>query len=88
MMSAQQTITSKIKLILVEKLEVETPPSDISPEDGFLSVLGLDSIGFIELRYQCEDIFGIKISDEDFAPANFMNCAALSAYIAKRLATA
>lgn len=81
-------IVDKIKHILVDKIEVDIPVEEIDPHDGFVAVLGLDSIGFIELRYQCEDVFDIKIADEDFVPTNFVNCAALSAYLAKRLIAA
>lgn len=81
-------IIDKLKHILVDKLEVDIPVQEIDPRDGFVAVLGLDSIGFIELRYQCEDAFDIKIGDEDFVPTNFVNCAALSAYLAKRLIVA
>lgn len=60
-----------IKSILIDDVFVEVPAEEIHPEDGLRDVLGLDSVGFVELRVQCEARFGIEISEADFAPENF-----------------
>lgn len=64
-------IETTIKRILVDDLFVTVPQSDIDLDDGLRDVLGLDSLGFVELRSQCEYVFGVTISDEDFVPENF-----------------
>lgn len=34
-------------------------------------MVGLDSVGFVELRVLCEQKFDIEISDDDYTPENF-----------------
>lgn len=64
-------IEKAITQILVNEVFVSVPQSQIKVDDGLLDILGLDSLGFIELRTQCEDVFGVRISDDDFRPENF-----------------
>lgn len=66
-MNIEATITQ----ILVDDLFVSIPQSRISLDDGLRDVIGLDSLGFAELRAQCEYTFGVRIPDEDFVPENF-----------------
>ena len=74
-------IEGTIKKILATELFVETPAEEISDNESLRDIYGLDSLGFTELRVQCEDIFDVRISDEDFVPANFRTIAALTALI-------
>jgi acyl carrier protein len=64
-------IDRAIASILVTDLFVEVPEDRITPDDRLRGDLGLDSLGFVELRVQCENTFGITISDDDFTPENF-----------------
>ncbi|MEI5519905.1 acyl carrier protein [Streptomyces brasiliscabiei] len=72
------SIEATIKRILVDDLFVSVPPAEIQLDDGLRDVLGLDSLGFSELRAQCEYVFDIKISDEDFVPENFSSVRGLT----------
>ena len=72
-----------IKKILVEELFVEVKESDIDIKDGLQSVLGLDSLGFIELRVQCENLFNVHISDKDYNSENFSNIESIMNLIKK-----
>lgn len=81
MQSDKQSVIERIKKIVATQLDVDIPIDQIGNEDGFLSAIGVDSIGFIELRYQCEAEFDIKVKDEEFTPKNFLNCETLSAFI-------
>jgi acyl carrier protein len=47
---------------------------------------GLDSVGFLELRVQCEDRFGITISDDDFNADNFATLGGVVALVDRLLA--
>lgn len=76
-------IENKIKKVLINELLVEVPMEKMGPDDGMQTVFGLDSLGFTELRYQCENIFDVKISDEDFTSANFSSIRKLSELINK-----
>ncbi|RLM21859.1 coronafacic acid synthetase [Brenneria alni] len=66
--------------ILIDDLFIITPRSEIEKNinmnmrDG----LGLDSLGFSELRAQCEYAFHIKIEDEYFTPQYFDSIKTLS----------
>ncbi|MEV6151944.1 acyl carrier protein [Nonomuraea sp. NPDC052129] len=74
-------IEGTIKKILATELFVETPAEEISDQESLRDIYGLDSLGFTELRVQCEDIFDVRVSDEDFVPENFRTIAALAALI-------
>ena len=60
-----------IRRLLVNDLYVELPADQIGLDDGLQTVVGLDSIGFSELRILCERKFDVQISDEDYSPDNF-----------------
>jgi acyl carrier protein len=64
-------IIATLRRLLVNDLFVEVPEDQIGLDDGLQSVVGLDSIGFSELRILCERKFGVEVSDEDYSPENF-----------------
>jgi acyl carrier protein len=74
----REDVVRKLRSILVEDLLVELPSESIGEADGLQSVVGLDSLGFIELRVACEQKFGIEISDADFTSENFHSLGALA----------
>jgi acyl carrier protein len=74
-------IEATIKRILVSKVYVEVPVEKIDARESLREALGVDSLGFIELRAQCESTFGVEISDDDFTPENFATVAVLTALI-------
>ena len=79
----QEDVSRSLKKILTNQLFVEIPEEQIGGDDGLQSVVGLDSVGFLELRVICEDQFGVSISDEDFDTENFRTLNLLSALIVK-----
>jgi acyl carrier protein len=64
-------IIATIRRMLVNDLFVELPEDQIGLDDGLQTVVGLDSIGFSELRILCERKFNVQISDDDYNPDNF-----------------
>jgi acyl carrier protein len=64
-------IVATIRRMLVNDLFVELPEDQIGLDDGLQTVVGLDSIGFSELRILCERKFNVEISDEEYSPENF-----------------
>ena len=72
-----------IRAILVDELYVEVPATDIGDDDSLRDDLGLDSLGFVELRAQCERAFGIKISEQDFSPTHFATAGTLAALVVR-----
>ena len=57
-----------------------------SPSDVALDVVGLDSIGMIDLVYGLEERFAITIADEEVLPENFGSIAALTALVERKCA--
>lgn len=60
-----------LRRILVNDLFVSLPEEQIGLDDDLQSKIGLDSIGFSELRILCERKFSVRIDDEDYVPDNF-----------------
>ena len=58
-----------------------------SSDLGLQTVVGLDSIGFSELRILCERKFDVQISDDDYSPENFSSVRRL-ANLVERLRSA
>ncbi|MFF5100459.1 MULTISPECIES: acyl carrier protein [Actinosynnema] len=76
-------IQRSIRSMLVEDLFVEVPEDRIGLDDGLRTTFGIDSLGFVELRVQCEDAFGVTISDEDFYTENFTSIRTISELVLK-----
>jgi len=70
-----------LKDILIEDLFLELEKDKILPTYSFRQDLGLDSLGFVELREQVEKRFSIGISDDDFTPENFSTITSLTSLI-------
>ncbi|MGP4016044.1 acyl carrier protein [Saccharopolyspora sp. 5N708] len=77
----QVNIAEKIKEVLANDLFVEVPVDEMNEEESLRDIFGLDSLGFVELRVQCENIFGVTISDDEFSPENFSSIAAITGLI-------
>lgn len=75
------SIEDCLRDILIEDLFVEFEKDRILPSYSFRQDLGIDSLGFVELREQVEKRFGIVISDDDFTPENFANISTLTGLI-------
>ncbi len=57
------SLESRVTEIIVNKLGVK--PEEVTPEAGFQTDLGADSLDLVELMMDFEDSFKLKISDED-----------------------
>ena len=64
-------VVEALRNMLVDDLYAEVPKDQIGLDDGLQSVVGLDSVGFVELRVLCEQRFKVQISDADYSPENF-----------------
>ncbi len=67
--------------ILIEDLFVEVEKEKILPTYSFRQDLGIDSLGFVELKEQVEKRFSIAIPDDDFTPENFSTISSLTSLI-------
>lgn len=60
-----------LKSILIENLYIEISKDKIDTSTNLQSTYQVDSLGFVELRFQSEERFNVKINDEDFISENF-----------------
>jgi acyl carrier protein len=79
--TAMSSIEDCLRDILIEDLFVEFEKDRILPTYSFRQDLGIDSLGFVELREQVEKRFRIVISDDDFTPENFSTISSLTSLI-------
>ena len=66
-----QEIEQKVKEILSKKLDVEL--SKISGETRLADDLGVDSFGALELMFEIEEAFNLKISDSEIEHIRSVN---------------
>ena len=71
-------LIASLRHLVVHDLFVEIPEEQIGLDDGLQSVVGLDSVGFAELRVLCESRFNVRIDDDDYSPQNFSSIRRLS----------
>jgi acyl carrier protein len=64
-------LIAALRKMIVSDLYVEIAEDDIGLDDGLRTVVGLDSVGFVEMRVLCEQRFNVEISDNDYTPENF-----------------
>jgi acyl carrier protein len=74
-------LIAALRRLIVNDLFVEIPEDQIGLDDGLQSVVGLDSVGFVELRVLCERRFNVEINDDDFTPANFSSIRRLAQFL-------
>lgn len=79
--SSGDAVEQTLKEILVSDLYVDVPIEEIGIDDGLQDELGLDSLGFVELRAQCEQCFDVSIADTDFSPTNFRSIGTVAALV-------
>lgn len=70
-----------IRDILIEDLFVELAKDQILATASLRDEIGLDSLGFVELKTRVEKRFGIVIPDEDFTPETFSTLSSITRMI-------
>jgi acyl carrier protein len=74
----REDLIAALRRIIVNDLFVEIAEEQIGLDDGLRTVIGLDSVGFVELRVICEQKFNVEINDEDYTPENFTSISLLA----------
>jgi acyl carrier protein len=75
------SIEDCLRDILIKDLFVELDKDRILPTAFLRRDLGIDSLGFVELKDQVEKRFSIAISEDEFTPENFATISSLSSLI-------
>jgi len=74
----REDLIASLRKMIVNDLFVEIAENDIGLDDGLRTVVGLDSVGFVDLRALCEQRFNVEISDDDYTPENFTSIRVLA----------
>jgi acyl carrier protein len=77
------SIEDNLREILVEDLFIQLDKAEIHSTDS-LRHIGVDSLGFVELKAEVERRFSILIPEGDFTPENFSTLASLASLIERR----
>jgi len=88
MVDQQVAVIRKLKEIVSSRLGLDLDQDQIGTDDRLASQVGVDSIGFIELKFQCEEEFSIEITEDEFDPKYFTSCESLSGLIVNKLEAA
>ena len=65
-----QDIKMQVRTFIGDNFMMAADPADLRDEDSFMGRHILDSTGFIELITFLEEVFGIKVDDEEMVPEN------------------
>jgi acyl carrier protein len=79
----QDDVIAALRRMIVDDLFVEVAEDQIGLDDGLRTVIGLDSVGFVELRVLCEQKFNVEINDDDYTPENFTSIRLLAKLIGR-----
>lgn len=61
---ANNDVLEKVKEILVNELDIDL--LDILPGSQLINDLGADSLHLLEINMRTEDVFGIKMDEEEY----------------------
>ena len=74
----REDLIASLRKMIVTDLFIEVAENDIGLDDGLRTVVGLDSVGFVDLRALCEQRFNVEINDDDYTPENFTSIRVLA----------
>ena len=77
----REDLIASLRKMIVTDLFIEVAENDIGLDDGLRTVVGLDSVGFVDMRALCEQRFNVEISDDDYTPENFTSIRVLAELI-------
>jgi acyl carrier protein len=78
------TVADKLRQYLIEEVDLEVPPEDIT---GEFALLGrVDSLGLFELVSFIEEEFGVAVTNEELVPQNFDSVGGVVRLIQSKLA--
>ncbi len=84
-MSRDETasIRGRIRELLVEDLQWEGPPEELTDDLPLIADHVIDSLGILRLVGRLETEFGVQVRDEDVVAANFGSIMQISEFIGR-----
>lgn len=81
-----ERIEDQLKRMLVDRMILKMDPVDIDENAGLIDYYGLDSVCVLEIVVGLEELFGLKVGDEELDLKNFESIVAIANYVRRRQA--
>jgi acyl carrier protein len=87
----RQQVADKLRAMIVERLNLDIKPEEIGGDEPLFASttdggLGLDSVEALEIVVGIEDVFGIRLGDEEGVEQRFYSINTLTDYVSEKLA--
>ena len=87
----RQEVADKLRAMIVERLNLDIKPEEIGGDEPLFASatdggLGLDSVEALEIVVGIEDVFGIRLGDEEGVEQRFYSINTLTDYVSEKLA--
>jgi len=79
------TVQDKVKSIIIEHLDLDISPQNLTQTENFLEEFGINSVDALELLLKIENEFDIEIDDDDLNAELLKSIKTLSDYITTKL---
>ncbi|MCK5850355.1 MAG: acyl carrier protein [Kiritimatiellae bacterium] len=80
----ETTIETRLKEMIVERLFMKISSDEIEDDKSLIDTYGIDSVSLLELVVGIEEVFEIKVGDDDFDVKHFETVAALSNFVREK----
>lgn len=81
-MSSAGTLEEEIRRLIIDRLELDVAPAELSLSGHLRDDLGLDSAALLEVVAVLEEAFGVEVDLEDVTVENFRSIRTLAHYVA------
>lgn len=84
-MQQRDELVGRLQKLVVECLELDRSPDELTPETSLREELGFDSAGLLELVAGIEDEFAIVIETDEITEERFESLASLAGFVGAKL---
>ncbi len=79
-----ERMEDQLKEMVVQRLFMKVDPADIDENKSLIDEYDVDSVSLLELVVGIEELFGVRIEDQDFRIEHFETITALTSFIKSR----
>ncbi len=83
-MEYQMSTEQKIRNFILENYLFSDDPSELDSNDSFLEQGIIDSTGILEVLFFLEEVFDVKVDDDEILPENLDSVHNIVNFIAKK----